>query len=86
MREILSWTALLVLLCLNSSARSYYFFRKGRNSLINPYKQCPLGYELHFSRDVGKYECRCKKYHVYWPEDGLCYREYQRGPCPEGHR
>ncbi len=34
----------------------------------------------------GKLRCRCKKYHLYWPEDGICYREYKQGPCPEGHR
>ena len=50
------------------------------------HKQCPTGYELHYDRSVRKYECLCKKYHLYWPEDGLCYREYQQGPCPEGHR
>jgi len=49
-------------------------------------KQCPRGYELRFDRPARKYECRCKKYHLYWPGDGLCYREYHRGPCPEGHR
>ncbi len=49
-------------------------------------KRCPSGYDLHFDKRVRKYECRCKKYHLYWPEDGLCYREYQQGPCPDGHR
>ncbi|XP_040569721.1 uncharacterized protein [Lepeophtheirus salmonis] len=53
-------------------------------------KLCPQGYELRASpRRAGvgnKFECRCKRYHLYWPQDGLCYRENSRGPCEEGHR
>ena len=49
-------------------------------------KQCPLGYELHYDQRFRKYGCQCKKYHLYWPQDGNCYREYQQGPCQEGHR
>ena len=49
-------------------------------------KTCPPGYELTFDRVLRKYDCKCKDYFLYWPEDGLCYREYQQGPCPEGHR
>ena len=49
-------------------------------------KNCPSGYELQHDRNTNKYECTCKKYHLYWPSDGLCYREFQQGPCPEGHR
>ena len=54
--------------------------------MLRRHKQCPRGYDLHYDRAVRKYDCRCKKYHLYWPDDGLCYREYQQGPCPEGHR
>lgn len=50
------------------------------------HKTCPTGYELHVDKATNKLECRCKKYHLYWPDDGLCYREFQQGPCPEGHR
>eukprot|EP00095_Tigriopus_kingsejongensis_P003671 maker-scaffold11_size778918-snap-gene-5.21 protein:Tk03671 transcript:maker-scaffold11_size778918-snap-gene-5.21-mRNA-1 annotation:"hypothetical protein DAPPUDRAFT_324689" len=52
----------------------------------NPHKTCPEGYELYYDRSARKYECVCQKYHIYWPEDGICYREYYQGPCPEGHR
>lgn len=61
-------------------------YAKHNDLLLLSHKQCPTGYELHYDRNVRKYECLCKKYHLYWPEDGLCYREYQQGPCPEGHR
>jgi len=30
--------------------------------------------------------CVCEKYHLLWPSDKKCYREFTRGPCPEGHR
>ena len=30
--------------------------------------------------------CSCEDYHLLWPEDSLCYREFSRGPCPTGHR
>ena len=50
------------------------------------HKNCPQGYELQHDRTTNLYECTCKKYHLYWPDDGLCYREFQQGPCQEGHR
>ena len=50
------------------------------------HKTCPAGYELQLDRKTNQYECTCKKYHLYWPPDGLCYREFQQGPCPDGHR
>ena len=49
-------------------------------------KTCPEGYTLVKLEEGSKYECKCKKYHLFWPQDGLCYREYQQGPCPSGHR
>ncbi|XP_023320382.1 uncharacterized protein LOC111695330 [Eurytemora carolleeae] len=30
--------------------------------------------------------CVCENYHLLWEEDNLCYREFSRGPCLEGHR
>ena len=54
--------------------------------LLGTNKRCPRGYEVRYDKRARKYECRCKRYHLYWPGDGLCYREYHRGPCPEGHR
>jgi len=30
--------------------------------------------------------CICDKYYLLWPSDKKCYREFTRGPCPEGHR
>ena len=60
-----------------------FAFPKTRDSFD---KNCPPGYELQHDRNTNKYECTCKKYHLYWPLDGLCYREFQQGPCPEGHR
>ena len=47
------------------------------------YKYC---YFVGKDNKDGKLRCRCKKYHLYWPDDGICYREYKQGPCPEGHR
>ena len=61
-------------------------FARHSELVTNTHKTCPPGYELLYDRSVRKYECQCKKYHLYWPEDGLCYREYHQGPCPEGHR
>ena len=49
-------------------------------------KTCPEGYELVKDKDTGEYDCQCKKYHLYWPIDGACYREFAQGPCPTGHR
>ena len=49
-------------------------------------KTCPEGYELIKVTEGGAYDCKCKKYHLFWPEDGKCYREYTQGPCPTGHR
>lgn len=59
---------------------------EGVNSLVNRHKSCPEGYELGKDKKDGRLRCRCKKYHLYWPDDGICYREYEQGPCPEGHR
>lgn len=35
---------------------------------------------------TGKSECNCRAYHLYWPQDGLCYRELTQGPCPTGFK
>ena len=78
--------ALLLLSALPSSQGYAFAFPRHDDVLLNSGKQCPPGYELRYDRGVRKYECVCKKYHLCWPEDGLCYREYQQGPCPEGHR
>ena len=37
---------------------------------IGFHKNCPPGYELQHDRQTNKYECTCKKYHLYWPLDG----------------
>lgn len=62
----------------------------GRNQLLNELialnKTCPKGLQLVHDKNVGKSSCECKKYHLQWPEDGLCYKEYEQGPCPTGHR
>ncbi len=34
----------------------------------------------------GVANCSCQDYHLLWPKDNLCYKEFSRGPCPEGHR
>lgn len=47
-------------------------------------KTCPEGHEL--VKSSSGYDCKCKKYYLFWPENGLCYREYQQGPCPSGYR
>ena len=82
--------ALFLVFALSSGAGAYARraneIRPSPSSALNPYKTCPSGYELRYDRRAGKYECACLKYHLYWPGDGLCYREYQQGPCPEGHR
>ena len=49
-------------------------------------KSCPEGYELVENPVSGKAECTCLPYHLYWPGDGLCYREMTRGPCLDGHK
>lgn len=81
------WTALITTL-LTLSAVSGDARQANHNGLKNVdlVKRCPLGHEAAFDRQARKYECKCKKYHLFWPQDGLCYREYQQGPCPAGHR
>ena len=49
-------------------------------------KTCPEGYKLHFNSSSGKSECTCLPYHLYWPLNGLCYRESTQGPCQAGNR
>ena len=81
--------ATILLLVLHSVDITYSFaFPKTtvENPILGFHKTCPAGYELHLERKTNKFECRCKKYHLYWPQDGLCYREFQQGPCPDGHR
>ena len=60
------------------------------NKIINEISQvnktCPKGFELKRSENGVSFDCECKKYHLKWPEDGLCYREYEQGPCAHGHR
>ena len=56
------------------------------NEISQVNKTCPKGSELKRSEKSLKFDCECKKYHLKWPEDGLCYREYEQGPCPHGHR
>ena len=82
----LQYVLVLGLVGLARSVPDAFAFARHNDLLLQNDKQCPPGYELHYDRGVRKYECVCKKYFLYWPEDGLCYREYQQGPCPEGHR
>lgn len=49
-------------------------------------KTCPEGYELVENPVSGKAECTCLPYHLYWPLDGICYREMTQGPCKPGHK
>ena len=49
-------------------------------------KTCPEGYELVENPVSGKAECTCLPYHLYWPGDGLCYKELTQGPCKPGHK
>ncbi|XP_046459592.1 uncharacterized protein LOC124206025 [Daphnia pulex] len=49
-------------------------------------KTCPEGYELVENPVSGKAECACLPYHLYWPMDGICYREMTQGPCKPGHK
>ena len=49
-------------------------------------KTCPDGYELSMNTISGKMECNCLPYHLYWPLDGLCYRELTQGPCQTGYK
>lgn len=49
-------------------------------------KTCPEGYQLVENPASGKTECTCLPYHLYWPGDGICYREMTQGPCRSGHR
>lgn len=49
-------------------------------------KTCPEGYELVENPVSGKTECTCLPYHLYWPLDGICYREMTQGPCKPGHK
>ena len=59
---------------------------KSGNEISQSNKTCAEGSELR--RDVNgiNFVCECKKYHLKWIQDGLCYREYEQGPCPHGHR
>ena len=63
---------------------------QGRNKLSNELlqlnKTCPKGFQPVRDNNEIDFKCECKKYHLQWPEDGLCYREYEQGPCPKGHR
>lgn len=78
---------LLIVIVVQSVDLSVSFaFPKTGDEQVGFHKNCPTGYELQHDRNTNKYECTCKKYHLYWPLDGLCYREFQQGPCPEGHR
>ena len=74
---IIMW--LLTILLISQSSVSF-------GEELGFHKTCPAGYELQLDRKSNQYECTCKKYHLYWPPDGLCYREFQQGPCPDGHR
>jgi len=56
------------------------------NEISQVNKTCPKGSEIKRSENSFGFDCECKKYHLKWPEDGLCYREYEQGPCPHGHR
>ena len=56
------------------------------NQISQVNKTCPEGSELKRDSSKAKFLCECKKYHLKWPQDGLCYREYEKGPCPNGHR
>ena len=56
------------------------------NELLALNKTCPKGLKLVHHKNERKSSCECKKYHLQWPEDGLCYKEYEQGPCPKGHR
>lgn len=67
--------AVLMLLVIGSDGR--------QRSLI---KTCPEGYELVENPVSGKMECSCLPYHLYWPVDGICYREMTQGPCKPGHK
>ena len=79
---------ILVAALTTDPAECFAFPRTGDDAAapLGFHKNCPTGYELQHDRRTNKYECTCKKYHLYWPLDGLCYREFQQGPCPEGHR
>lgn len=60
--------------------------RQKQDAVVALVKTCPTGHETYRDKVDGQLHCRCKKFHLHWPEDGFCYREYDRGPCPEGHR
>eukprot|EP00090_Calanus_glacialis_P000030 TRINITY_DN10028_c0_g1_i1.p1 TRINITY_DN10028_c0_g1~~TRINITY_DN10028_c0_g1_i1.p1 ORF type:complete len:456 (+),score=54.49 TRINITY_DN10028_c0_g1_i1:139-1506(+) len=48
---------------------------------------CLEGTELNESPAGNEVDnCVCEKYHLFWPSDKRCYREFTRGPCPQGHR
>ena len=59
---------------------------KSVNEISQSKKTCPEGSELRRDANGANFICECKKYHLKWKEDGLCYREYEQGPCPHGHR
>ena len=59
---------------------------KVKKELTQLNKTCPKGFELKRKPNGVSFDCECKKYHLKWPKDGLCYREYEQGPCPHGHR
>ena len=48
--------------------------------------KCPEGHEAVFDTRTEKVECSCLPYHLYWPLDGICYREMSRGPCKQGFK
>ena len=56
------------------------------NEVLQVNKTCPTGFDLIREENGLNFHCECKKYHLKWQEDGLCYREYEQGPCPPGHR
>lgn len=56
------------------------------NEILQVNKTCPTGFDLIREENGLSFHCECKKYHLKWHEDGLCYREYEQGPCPPGHR
>lgn len=59
---------------------------RSKATTLPGWKSCPEGYELSINPVSGKSECNCRAYHLYWPQDGLCYRELTQGPCPTGFK
>ncbi|XP_054265467.1 multiple epidermal growth factor-like domains protein 6 [Macrosteles quadrilineatus] len=53
---------------------------------------CPPGHHFVMSEDESDVftdfvhaKCQCKRGHVRWDKDGVCYRPYTRGPCSQGN-